>query len=136
MSMLNEIQQSVTGAAVLRDWFGDGLHPVSQDQANTRSMACLHGNNGLECPNLAGANWLEQQIKNPIADAIKKQLETKNALKLETPMDKHPRLCRPCGCYMALKVWTPIEFIKAHTSEETVAKLPGWCWQRIEIENL
>ncbi len=133
MSVFNEIK---TGASVLRDWFGDGLNPVGSAVANTRALVCLKGNDGLECPHLKAPNWWDEQIKNPAADAIKKQLEAKSHLKLETALDQHPRMCGVCGCCASLKVWTPLKHIAAHTSEETTKKFPAFCWIRQEIESL
>lgn len=137
MNPIHELKNTVAGAAVLRDWFGDGLHPVSQDQANTRAMACLHGKSGVECPHLKAPNWWNAaaQAKDHIADAIKAQLAAKGSLKLETALDKHPRMCGVCGCCASLKVWTPIKHIAAHTSEELTKKYPAYCWIRQEIEN-
>lgn len=135
MSLLNEISNDVAGYQVLLDWLGDGGHPVSQDTANTRAMACLHGDNGNECPYLTYPDWWEKQ-KGRVASAIKDQLEAKGKLKLETALDKNSRMCSVCGCCASLKVWTPIQFIKSHTSDEVAAKFPPHCWIRQEIENL
>lgn len=135
MSLLNEIKNDAAGYAVLHDWFGDGATPVSQDTANTRAMACLHGDSGNECPYLTYPNWWDKK-KGAIADAIKEQLEKKSQLKLETYLDKNSRMCSVCGCCASLKVWTPTKHIAAHTSEELTKKFPGWCWVRQEIENL
>lgn len=133
---LNELQQNAAGVAVLKDWLGSGLAPVSQETADRRALACSEGNGGLECPHLRESRWWEKQVKNPVAETIKKWMEAKASMKLITKMDEHPRLCGVCGCCMPTKVWTPIEHIAAHTSETTLSKLPAWCWQRIEIESL
>ncbi len=133
MTPVNEI---LTGVAVLKDWLGDGMSPVSQTQADQRAETCLIGNSGKECPHLRGAKWWEEHSKEPIAEAIKSHLEAKHEMKLSTALDKHPRLCDICGCCMPTKAWVPIKHIAAHTPDEMVKRFPAYCFQRIEIENL
>ncbi len=135
MSLSNEIKNDAAGYQILQDWFGDGLRPVTQEQADKRAVACMQGNNGGECPHLTWPKWWET-AKGAIASAIKEQLEAKSKMKLETAIDKAPRMCSGCGCCMSLKVWAPISHIAAHTSPQTISKFPPFCWQRIEIENL
>lgn len=135
MSLIDEIRNDVTGAAVLADWLGDGLNPVDQKVADARAAVCLTGNGGGECPHLKSPNWWDNQ-KGNIAFAIKEQLEAKSKMKLATELDATPRMCSICGCCMPLKAWVPIKHVAAHTSEDLVKKFVPWCWQRIEIENL
>jgi len=135
MNPINELKQIADGAAVITAWFGAGGRPVSQDTANTRALACLHGDKVMVCSFLGHPYWWES-TKGAIASAIKEQLEAKGNLKLETALDQNPSMCRKCGCCLPLKVWTPIEHIKSQTTEEQVQGFPAFCWQRIEIENL
>lgn len=134
MSLLNELKNDVTGAAVLADWLGNGSAPVCQDTADRRAAICLRGNDGNECPHLTSPEWYEK-AKGAVAFAIKQQLEAKSKIDLKTEMDSHKKMCRQCGCCMELKVWAPIEYIAAHTADDLLKKFPGFCWQRIEIEN-
>jgi hypothetical protein len=136
MKALNEIKQTAVGAAVLADWLGDGLHLVAQEKADRRALSCLTGNDGAGCPHLSHPGWWDS-AKGSVASAIKKQLEAKAGLKLETDLDRNvPRMCSVCGCCAPLKAWAPIKHIAAHTPEDLVKKFPPHCWIRQEIENL
>lgn len=135
MNPIDEIKREATGVAILRDWWGDGLHHVRQEIADHRAKTCVAGDNGNVCSHNRAPEWWEHH-KSAIADAIKSQLEVKARLKLSTPFDASLAMCDKCGCCMKVKVWTPIEHIAAHASLHQVAKLPSFCWQRIEIENL
>jgi hypothetical protein len=135
MKALDEIKNTATGAAVLADWLGDGLHPVTQEQADRRAVSCLSGNDGAECPHLSHPNWWDS-AKGSVAFAIKEQLEAKAGLKLETKLDEHPRMCSRCGCCMPVKAWTPIKHIASHMTDDAVKSHPPFCWIRQEIENL
>lgn len=117
----------------MRDWLGEGV-PVPQEYANGRAVACLIGDNGNPCPHNRSPKWWEKLFKDPIAAAIREQLEVKNRMKLATPHDEQIHMCSICGCCLSLKVWTPIEFIKAHTSPREREQFPTWCWQKIEME--
>lgn len=135
MSIINEISNTTRGAAILKGWLGNGANPVPQEKADLRSLSCLQGNNGAECPHLKAPRWWET-AKDSIATAIKEQLEEKSKMKLASPMDVHPRLCGVCGCCMPLKVFVPIEYIATHTPDDKWKQYPAYCWQRIEAENL
>lgn len=135
MNVINEISNDARGAQILKGWLGNGATPVCSEKALVRSASCLKGNDGKECPHLKSPRWWET-AKDSIADAIKEQLEAKSKMKLNSPMDEHPRLCGVCGCCMSLKVWVPIQYIAAHTPDNKVKEFPAWCWLRQEIENL
>ena len=128
MNVLREIRNDVNGSKVLLDWIGEGV-PASQEHANSRACVCLHGNEGVECPYHKAARWWERFFKDPIATAIRKQIELKSRMKLETPYDKDLKMCSVCGCCISTKVWVPTEHIKAHTPTAVMKKFPPWCWQ-------
>lgn len=133
MTLLDEIKRTADGLAAIKDWLGEGGH-VAQAQADHRSLACLRGGpDGSPCPHNVHARWWES-AKNPVADAIKAQLEIKERVRLSTPFDAHLKMCKACGCCIQLKVHAPIHHIKAHTPEETLSKFPAFCWIRREIE--
>lgn len=133
MSKPNEI---FTAMAILKDWLGNGLSPVPQEVADRRAATCLAGNNGKECPFLVAPRWWQEHSTEPIAMAIKDQLEKKSEMKLDTSLDRVPSMCKKCGCAMPLKVWVPIQHIATHTPENKISEYPAYCWQRIEAENL
>ena len=133
MRVFDEIKKDARGLATLRDWWGDDLRHVSQALADHRSLACLRGNDGEACPHNKAPNWWERNIKNPIAKAIKRQLEIKARFAMSTPFDSMLHMCGECGCCLKTKIWTPIDHIKKHTPASVTKDWPVWCWQRIEM---
>ncbi len=94
---------------VLRDWIGNDGIPIEQEKAESRAAICLH------CPANSPARWWEKAA-NMIADAIRKQLEVKNKMGLRLSTEDKVGMCRACGCCIRLKVWVPIEHIRAHVT--------------------
>ena len=135
MNLVDELKNDARGLAILADWLGDGLTPVSQELADKRASVCLTGNDGKECPHLTHPRWWES-AKDVVADTIKEQMVAKSGMHLETKLDAVPRMCNVCGCCTALKVWTPTKHIAAHTSDELAKKFTPYCWVRHEVENL
>ena len=72
MNIRDEIINDIEGAQVLKDWWGGSLNPVSQSQADHRSISCVRGNNGKKCPRNKEPKWWERHLKLPVAKAIKK----------------------------------------------------------------
>lgn len=130
---LNALRQTQTGAAILTEWLGDGLRPVSKSEANSRMRVCLHGNNGEPCPENRAGKWWEKS-KDAIAETIRTLMIVKHQMNVQEPdrflltHEDELFMCRACGCCLRLKAWTPIEHIHHHLDEETKAKLPAYCW--------
>lgn len=132
MSIIDEIRQDANGAAILKDWLGEGV-PVRQEHANGRALVCLRGNAGGACPHHKEPNWWER-TKHIIAAVIQQHIAMKNRLNLSTPYDDKLAMCVACGCALPVKVWVPIKHIAAHTKPETFEKMPEFCWQRREAD--
>lgn len=131
-----DIIQLVPGVKpILKDWLGDGGEPVSSSVAEKRSMACVMGNGGTHCPKNVEPNWWER-VKNKIALAIREQLAVKHQLGLFVSKENEIHMCRICGCCLKLKVWTPIEYVKKHLTDEEIKDLPHWCWMKTEIDSI
>jgi len=135
MNLLEEFRNDVEGLELLRDWLGEGTSPVSEIKALHRACVCASGNQGKPCPLNLEPNWWDR-VKSMIANTIKMELEMKQHLKLETCLDESLSMCGACGCCLRLKIWTPIEHIKAHLSPENLAKTPEFCWMRKELNEL
>ena len=135
MNPIDEIKREATGMAILRDWWGDGLHHVRQEIADHRSKTCVAGDDGNPCPHNKAPRWWEHH-KSAIADAIIHQIGVKERLKLSTPLENSLAMCSICGCCLQLKVWTPIEHIARHMPVEQLARYPEFCWQRKEITHV
>jgi hypothetical protein len=109
------------GAKVLADWLGEGGKPVEKEKAVGRASVCV------ACPMNAGGDWT-RFFTGPVSGMIRRFLEAKNELKLETEHDEKLGICQACACPMKVKVWTPIDHITAHLSQETRAELHPDCW--------
>ena len=116
------------GAKILADWLGEGGQPVATELALKRAETCVN------CPkNSIGSASRWWSI--PIAAAVKKMLEARQDLNLSTPFDDRLGVCEVCLCSNRLKIHVGAEFLKAHTSAEVLAELPGNCWVPAEIKS-
>lgn len=115
------VRNVAAGVGVLLDWLGSGAKPVEQTLADSRAAICA------DCPKNDGGDWTAYFTK-PIADKIRTQLEIRGDLQLRTPHDEKLTVCSACDCTLRLKVWTPLEHILDHTSEDTKTKLDPRCW--------
>lgn len=115
-------------AHLLYDWIGDGK-TVTQTHADARASVCM------VCPKNVEALWWEKMIKDPIAEVIRHQLEIKNGMQLHADGEAFLSMCSCCGCAVSLKVWVPIDHIKAHTAQDVYTKFPAFCWIRNEIDD-
>jgi hypothetical protein len=135
VNIIEEIKSDIEGAKVLAEWWGNTGHHVSQEQADHRSLACLHGDDGKECPHNKTPNWW-QTATGKVAETIRRQIAIKEKLSMRTAMDDHLKICHVCKCALPVKIWVPIKHISAHTSQDTIPKFPPFCWVRKEIESL
>lgn len=124
--MLEELKKTADGIALLKDWVGSGLEPVSTALANSRAPCCA------ACEkNITGQWWTN--ATGLVADAIRKQINFKNGAKLETVLEDKLGTCSVCLCNLSLKVWCPPEHIQNHTTEQQLEKFPDWCWIKKEL---
>lgn len=129
--MIAELDNDIIGAAILRDWIGGGGEPVSKELADKRAHQCL------QCPMHRPAKFWEVAFKDPIARAIRRQLEMKRKMDLRLSCEEQIAMCATCGCCMRLKCWTPIKHIAEHTTDDKLSEYPKTgCWIRSEIESL
>ena len=71
------------------------------------------------------------------AQVIAKQLERISGMKLTTSVDDKLQICTVCLCPLKVKVHTPVEYIKRHTTPEVASELaavPG-CWVTKELNS-
>lgn len=119
------LKRAASGTAVVIDWLTSGGNPVAQELANKRAVICaVDAGNGNPCPHNVDGAW----FTTAPAELIKKTLEARKDLKLETPHDAALKSCNVCKCLNRLKVWTPLEFILSKTKPEIMAEFPSWCW--------
>ena len=113
--------RAVAGVKVMLDWLGSGLKPVDAPVAEARAQICA------KCPQNQEGNFF-QRIEGAVAARIKKTVELKNSMKLQTTVDDKLHSCMACDCWNPLKVFVPIDHILAHDSEEVRKKLDPGCW--------
>ena len=127
------VKKTAAGIKVISEWLGSGLRPVDQSLAEKRGSRCV------ECPMNVDPNWI-QKLDEVTATYIKKLIEIKNDMKLETKYDNQLNSCSICDCPMKLKVHVPISHISNETSTDTLNRLSAvktvsgkGCWVPEEI---
>lgn len=111
----------VSGIRILWDWVGEGGQPVPDSQAAARALVCA------ACPLNEKVDW-RSVLKVAAAKKVQQQLEVKNDMALRVPNEADLGVCSACDCYMPLKVWTPMGFIRDYTSADTKARYHPACW--------
>lgn len=114
MTLTDKLSKIVNGAKVLSDWLGDGGITVEPVLAQARADIC----------NVCPMNTRSAIVTGGVAEAIKKQVEVKNALKLRVKGERHLGKCSICLCELRLKVWIPIDRIRPQTPDE----FPSHCF--------
>lgn len=117
-------KRSLEGAAglagidtrALEEWLGAGGKPVMQTLADARALTCSTCELGNQ-----KHGWREL-LTLPASVALRAYLETKNKMKLATPLDDELGSCQACHCVLTLKVWQPLRHIKDNTTPETFEK--------------
>ena len=115
------------GARTLLDWLGSGGQTVEQPLAEARASVCA----GRPCPH-NGKGGLEAYFTVPASEAIRRQLELKHAMKIETHLDDKLGVCNLCLCPLKLKVHVPLKEIRPHLSADVREKMPDFCWMKNE----
>lgn len=118
---VGSVKRVAAGVALLIEWLGNGAKPVEQELADKRAAICA------SCPK-NGQGGITSYFTQPIAEKIRVQMEIRGDLQLRTPNDEKLGVCEACLCPLRLKVWTPIEHVIAHTSDEVKKELAPQCW--------
>lgn len=132
MNLLQEYKDDVHGLALLRDWLGDGGEPVPETLAQERANVCV----GVRKPCHQNSQVNFNQLKLGVAQIIRAGLQLKSHVNLHLPNEGDLHVCQTCRCVLALKVWVPIKHIRAHTTDDQLAKFPDHCWIRRELFDL
>lgn len=122
MSLLEQAQQIIEGVQTLKEWLGSGAETVPWRLAQARAGVCL------KCP----LNKPGSVLTGAVADAVKKQIELKNALQLRVSGEKSLHHCEGCGCVLRLKIWMPAD--KLGMTQEQLNNYPTACWMRKELQ--
>jgi len=125
-AVATKLKDLANGAANLWEWWvkENGI-PVPRERAEARGAVCV------SCPknNMEGEfAWFTA----PAAALIKKKMEARSELKLETSHDDKLGVCEACHCQNALAVHEPLPLKLKHLSPEAFAKLWEKCWVHAE----
>lgn len=120
----------LTGEEIIREWFGDGLKPVSQEVAQNRADICLGSNGGVPCPH-NNPGWKPVEA---IAEIIRSWSSKKNDMTLAVTGEDKLHSCDVCLCDLKTKVFVPMETISERTPQAMFDKFaseaPSNCWMR------
>ncbi len=112
------LKRAAAGTAVPIDWLRSGGMPVERTLANKRAAICL------ECPKHEKGAWYVVAA----GELIKKTIEARSDIKLETDYDSQLMACGVCDCLLRAKVHCPLDVIVSKTKPEIMAALPSNCW--------
>lgn len=127
-TVAGRVGKVVAGARIILDWIGSGGRPVPVPLALTRAATCV------DCALNTAPDWTSWAT-GLVARSIKEQLEAKNAMGLDTPVDDKLRTCSACTCWIPLKIWCPIEHILERTTEQGISALDPGCWVIRELDH-
>ena len=112
---------------------GFGKHPPSQETAQNRADICTGRINGVPCPNNHKGGF---SLTAQASSVIHAQRQRKLDLKLSVDGEGALGVCKVCKCYLPLKVWFDTQTIYNHTTDETLAQFPDFCWVKQECNHL
>lgn len=115
------VSRMADGVALLMDWLPQG-QTVAPELAVKRAGICT------ECKPFNDPKALGSWFTQPISEKLKKMIEARQDLKLETPHDPALGVCSICLCPLKLKVHVPMQHIVEHTKAQTMTEFPNWCW--------
>lgn len=113
-------KQKITIAAVwrflntLKGWFGNGMQPVSQEEADRRAVICKNCPMQVEVAGCWGCKGIGAFVQ-----LLKKNNKTEAEPWLKT--------CGVCGCYNAVQVWVPKDVLDRASGD---MEYPEHCWKR------
>lgn len=122
MTLSERVKSWSSGARILSDWLGSGQKVVEKEQAQARADICI------KCPQ----NKTGSLVTKAVAWSIKEQTDLKSDLGLAVAGEKSLKTCAVCTCWLRLKIWIPMEKLKAEETPESLAKYPDFCWMRTE----
>lgn len=116
--------RAAQGAAPTLEWLGSGREAVPHAQAELRAEFCA------PCPMNDTNRQVVDWFTIPTSNMIKKALELRDDLKLNTRFDGQLGVCRACYCPMQLKVHTPLDIILKYLKPDIRADLAKGknCW--------
>lgn len=116
MNLMEQARQIISGIEIIQQWLGSGASTVPPEVAQSRANCCI------SCPlNIKGGI-----VSEPVALAIKRQVEVKNQLNLKVENEENLGRCQACFCESRLKIWIPLKNIEPEESERS--SFDPKCW--------
>jgi len=109
------------GVGALLDWLGEGGNPVDSKLAEHRAGVCA------VCPLNQQAD-LTSFFTAPASNLIRKQIEIRKGLRLETTHDEKLGVCGACACPLRLMVHAPLAHKLRHMTPAALSRLDPACW--------
>lgn len=127
-AVAGRVKKIWSGVRTINEWIDSNTDPVDPPLAEARAATCV------ACP-LNGSGDFTKWFTQPASEAIKRQLEKVSNKKLVTSVDDKLGVCEACLCPMKLKVWTPLDYIKPHVSDDVLKELAKGkdCWVLKEL---
>lgn len=115
------IKNTLDGAAIWAEWFGEGMEVVPIAKAEERAQICL------KCPHHVPGDF-KQRWNETVAKEILSVLSMLKDINFRTRFDSELKICDACDCPMRAKIWTPIEHIRHHLKDDVKKSLWSECW--------
>jgi len=116
------LDRMARGAASQMEWWlTNHGQPVPREQAEHRAVICC------ECPK-NNPEGIDAWFTRPAAALIRKKLEARSDLKLETSHDSKLGICEVCDCVLQNAVHEPLEIKKKHMRASELSNLWSACW--------
>lgn len=114
-------ENTIAGAQIWAEWFGEGGSPVPIEKAEARASVCVG------CPKHVPGDF-KQRWNDLMAKEIMTVLSMMKDLNLHTKYDQELKICDACDCPMKAKIWAPIHLIRKHLSDTVRSTLWDNCW--------
>lgn len=119
MNLIQHIQHIPHGIESIRQWLGDGGDVVPMETAEKRAAICV----------TCTANVQGFAVTERVAEAIRRHLEVKHALKLQTSQEDKLGTCGICSCALRLLINVPIDRVRSQMTEAEIGQTPRHCWK-------
>lgn len=119
-------RNAAVGVSTIAEWEIAGGHLVPQELAEKRAATCARRKDG-KCPKNGSGDSISW-FTVPAAELIRKQLESRNNMKIHTTLDPLLGVCEACSCPLKLKVHAPIDIILSKIRPEDKSQLDPGCW--------
>lgn len=121
LSLGSRVANVVGASPVIVEWIASGAEAVPHELSEKRAKTCA------ECP-LNDKGDLLRFFTLPVAEGIRKALNARREMKLESSEDWRLGVCSGCDCPLRLKIHMPIERVRSKLKPEVLARLDPRCW--------